>query len=107
MMLLNVIGVAGLAGVALALIILGLLSKRLGKATRTSRHYLGFFVAAELLLVSVAAQITNLLFHIASVDDLAASFIWVFVYSGLPAIGVTVGLYFAWHYWSWLLAERD
>jgi hypothetical protein len=107
MTLLNVIGSAGLAGVALAFIILGLLSKRLGKATRTSRHYLGFFVAAELLLVSVVAQIGNLLFHIASVDELANSFLWVFLYSALPAIGMTIGLYFAWHYWSWLLAERD
>jgi hypothetical protein len=105
--LLNAIGASGLAGVALALVVLGLLSRRLGKATRTTRHYIGFFFAAELLFVSAAAQLANLLFQFASVDDLATSFFWVFLYSGLPAIGVTIGLFFAWHYWSWLLAERD
>jgi hypothetical protein len=32
---------------------------------------------------------------------------WVLLYNGLPALAVTLGLFVAWRYWSWLLAERN
>lgn len=107
MTLLNFFGLLGTAGIALMLMILGLLSKRLGEATRAPRRYVGFFVGAELLFLSVAVQGANLLFNFASREELERSFLWVFLYNGLPALGLSIGLYFAWHYWSWLLAEHD
>lgn len=107
MILLSVLGLLGLVSIAIALIVLGLLSKRLGETTRAPRRYLHFYVAAALLLISAATQTANLLLNLMNVDELSGSFLWVLLYNGLPALGITLGLMAAWHYWSWLLAERD
>ncbi|HLU12286.1 MAG TPA: hypothetical protein VK003_21590 [Oceanobacillus sp.] len=104
---LDMLGLCGPASIGIALVILGLLSKRLGSATRAPNYYIGFYVAAGLVFLSVAVQAANLLFDLASGDELIESWVWVFLYNGLPALGVTVGVIFAWRYWSWLLAERS
>lgn len=104
---LDLFGLCGPLSIGLALIVLGLLSKRLGNATRAPQYYAGFFVGAGLLFLSVAAQAANLVFDLARADELTGSLLWVFLYNGLPALGVTVGVVFAWRYWSWLLAERN
>lgn len=104
---LDLLGLCGPLAIGLALVILGLLSKRLGSATRAQRSYPGFYVAAGLVFLSVAAQAANLVFDLVSEEALTDSFLWVFLYNGLPALGVTVGVIFAWRYWSWLLAERS
>ena len=90
-----------------ALIIMGLLSRRLGRATRAAPYYIGFFVAGGLVGFSALARLVNLLLHIADATMLQQDTLWVLVYHGLPALGVTLGVVFAWRYWSWLLAERD
>lgn len=87
----------------MALVVIGLLSRRLGEATRAAPYHIGFYVAAGLVLVSVLARLFNLLFVPATVDDP----LWIALYSGLPALAVTIGVFVAWRYWSWLLAERD
>ena len=104
---LDFIGLCGPASIGVALILLGMLSKRLGSATRAPQYYFGFYIGAGLLFLSVAAQAANLLFDLATGDDLTLSWMWVFLYNGLPALGITVGVIFAWRYWSWLLAERN
>lgn len=106
MTLLDLCGVGGLLAIAFALVILGLLSRRLGQATRAPRHYLGFYAGALLIVMSVIAQLLNLGFGLATPEELDQSLLWILLYNGLPALGVTVGLFYAWHYWSWLLAER-
>jgi hypothetical protein len=107
MTLLDTLGLLGPASIGLALLVLGLLSKRLGSATRAPSYYIGLYFAAGLLFLSVAAQAANLFFSLASADQIAESLGWIFVYNGLPALGVTVGVFFAWRYWSWLLAEHN
>jgi hypothetical protein len=107
MTVLDIFGLCGPASIGLALIILGLLSRRLGSATRAPGYHIGFYVAAGLLFLSVAAQVANLTFDLATEDELTQSLLWVLLYNGLPALGVTVGVVFAWRYWSWLLAEHD
>lgn len=49
----GIFAVVGLAGISTALVVLGLLSRRLGQVTRAPRYYLGFFVAAVLIGVSI------------------------------------------------------
>ena len=39
---------------------------------------------------------------ISHVLDTAAGLI---VYNAMPAAGISIGLFYTWHYWSWLLAE--
>lgn len=75
----------------------------MGKVTRAPRYYLGFFVAALLIGLSVVVRLLDVLqlVVISAVDPF-----WVLVVVGLPAFGLTLSLIIAWRYWSWLLAER-
>lgn len=94
----------GLFSIAVALVVLGLLSRRLGQVTRAPRYYFGFWISAFLLLVSLVYRLLNLLqSHIPPPDDAGA----VILYIGLPAFALTISLIIAWRYWSWLLAERS
>jgi hypothetical protein len=96
----------GPASVAIALVVMGLLSRRLGSVMRTPRYYVGFFIAAALMIVSVLARVLN----VGHGDNFAAllgqNAVSVILYIGLPSIAITTGLIVAWRYWSWLLAER-
>lgn len=107
MPLFDLLGLLEPLSIGVALVILGLLSRRLGKATQGKPRYLGFFVGAALLFVSTAARLGNLIFNWAAPDEIPHSVAWTLLYSGLPAIGITIGLIAAWRYWSWLLAERS
>jgi len=98
MAILNIIGVMG---IMVLLGVLGFLSRRMGKATQAAPHYIGFFLAMTLVGVGLVARIIN------PDADLTQNGLAVMVYNGLPAIGLTIGAIIAWHYWSWLLAERQ
>lgn len=89
-----------------ALIVLGLLSHRLGRVTRSKAYYIGFFVSAMLVSVGAAARLVHLSDRLASTTNLHHNIVWVLLYNGVPAVGVTLGVIIAWRYWSWLLAER-
>lgn len=94
----------GILSIAIALVILGLLSKRLGKVTRAPGYYRVFYVAAGLLLISLFVRLADALnTRVPHADDPAA----VILYLGLPAFALTISLIIAWRYWSWLLAERS
>lgn len=98
------LGLFGPLSFAVALLVMGALSKRLGAQTHARPYYVGFYAAALLMLVSIAAQVFYLFSgQVASKGDL----LWLLLDEGLPAIAVTIGVILAWRYWSWLLAERD
>lgn len=105
--MLNLIGALAPAGIGVALVVLGILSRRLGKATRARPLYAGFYAAAALLFVTAGLHIANAFLNFANVNEQVADPFWVVLFNGLPAIGVTIGLVLAWRYWSWLLAERS
>jgi hypothetical protein len=96
----------GPLSVAVALVVLAAVSRRFGRATRAGRTYLGFLIGALLVSVGVLAHlivlIPNGMIPLAFEKDPT----WVMLDVGLPAIGLTIALVAAWHYWSWLLAER-
>lgn len=96
-------GLLGPIAVGVALIILGQLSRRLGQVTRAPRYYLGLYIAAGLMGISVFARLVNIR---VPGDILRTDPLWVLLYVGFPALGVTLGVIVAWRYWSWLLAER-
>lgn len=91
------------AAIAFAFIVLGLLSRRLGGATRAKPYFAGFFIAAGLMLISAAAH-----FYYALPDNNAQpdDFVPVLLTEGFPAVATTLAVILAWRYWSWLLAER-
>jgi hypothetical protein len=90
-----------------ALIVLGWLSRRLGEVTRDTSYYRGFYLAAGLVSVGVVARLANLGYGAEAAARLHRNLLWVLLYHGVPALGVTLGVIIAWRYWSWLLAERD
>ncbi|MBI1256893.1 MAG: hypothetical protein GC204_05440 [Chloroflexi bacterium] len=100
----TLLSLLGPISIMVALIVVGLLSKQLGVQTNAKPFYLGFYGAAILVLISIAAQFLDLIFHFPHND---AVVLWIFMDDGLPAIAVTIGVIFSWRYWSWLLAERD
>lgn len=98
------LGELGSVAVLIALIVIGLLSYRLGQMTHAKPYYLGFFVAALLMLISIAAGTLDAIFQLSPPTP---NWQWLILENGLPALAVTIGVIFAWRYWSWLLAERD
>lgn len=91
------------AAIAVALLWLAILSRRLGRVTRAAPHHVGLFVAAGCVGAAAVIRLVN---------DLRGTNVegwigWALIYNGLPALGLTIAVYFAWRYWSWLFAERD
>jgi hypothetical protein len=99
-------GVIGYVSIAVALVVLGLLSKRLGSVVRMPRYYLGFYLAALLMAISILARLLNIGHGDVLAARLSENPVAVLLYVGLPAIAITLGVIVAWRYWSWLLAER-
>jgi hypothetical protein len=88
-------------------ILLGLLSRRLGRVTRSQPYYIGFFVAALLYGISVFVQLAlNLEPGVDSALKLSHRPDVLIFLVLLPALAVSIAAYVSWHYWSWLLAER-
>jgi hypothetical protein len=107
MTLAALLAVLGPVGMAVAFIVIGQLSKRLGASTHAGHYYIGFYMAALMVGVSAAARLFNWIFGLAQIDEVYQNPLWIFLYAALPAIALTLGVVSAWRYWSWLLAERD
>jgi hypothetical protein len=99
-------GALGMISIGMALVVLGRLSHRLGRVTGAGSAYRGFYVAAALVWIGAAARVSNLTGSGAGSLNLHHEAFWVFLYHGAPAVGLTFGVFVAWRYWSWLLAER-
>ncbi|MGB7340469.1 MAG: hypothetical protein WBC91_16345 [Phototrophicaceae bacterium] len=103
----HIIGLFGFIAIGIALVILGRLSARLGKVTQARSYYLGNYLAACLIWLSVAFRFY---FITRGQSNMAASdgnLVYILGVDGLLAFGITLGLIVTWYYWSWLLAERD
>ncbi|MCA9903583.1 MAG: hypothetical protein KC547_06980 [Anaerolineae bacterium] len=106
----HLLSAAGPLGIAIALLVIGLLSKRMNSMSPVSNGkplYRWYYVAALLAALSAAARILGLLSGDPMIESDRAELLWVLLYHGLPALAVTIGVVAAWRYWSWLLAERD
>lgn len=92
------LGVVGPASVAVTLVVIGLLSQRLGAVTRTPPYYRWCYVAAGLVGMSTLGRLVS----VGYVDERLT-----LLNNLLFALGVTLGLVIAWRYWSWLFGERQ
>lgn len=99
-------GLFGPLSITVALLVIGLLSRRLGSVLRTPPYHIGLFIAALLMAVSVLARLVNIGRGVEDAVQLASDPLWVLLYIGFPAMAITLGIVIAWRYWSWLLAER-
>ncbi len=91
--LLAVLGLAGPLSLTVALLVIALLSQRLGLITKRARHYRWLFAAIGLALVALVTRLWTL----AAPDES--------IYTLLTAFALTVGVGVAWYYWGWLLNE--
>ncbi len=92
------LGVVGPASVAVTLVVIGLLSQRLGAVTRTPPYYRWCYVAAVLVGLSTLGRLVS----VGYVDDRLT-----LLNNLLFTLGVMLGLVVAWRYWSWLFGERQ
>lgn len=99
-------GLFGTLSIMVAMVVLGILSRRLGAVTRSPRYYRGFFVAAGLMGVSFLARLLNVGRGLEATIAMGHDPGWALLYVGLPSIAISLGVGVAWRYWSWLLAER-
>jgi hypothetical protein len=97
----------GMLSIFVVLIVMALLSKRLGIVTRTRPYYLGFYVAALLMGISIIVRIMGSPTAIDPNLPLQQDGTVIFFYGILPALSLTLGVIVAWRYWSWLFAERN
>lgn len=101
----GIFGLFGMASIALAMAVLGSVSRRMGEVTHTPRYYIGLYIASALMVVSAVARLANWLGN-ANPANLNRDAGTIMLYIGLPALAVTLAVIVAWRYWSWLLAER-
>jgi len=102
----GLLGLAGPLAIFVLLIVLGLLSRRMGSVTLTPPYYLWFYVAALLMGISLVARTINVGRGRAAAIVLHEDPIMIILYVFLPAVALTIAAVVTWRYWSWLLAER-
>jgi hypothetical protein len=113
------IGTAGLASIALMLVILARLTKRWEAVTRARSHYRLFYFACGLVALAALARLVRIGYlplttldpdssHPANLHLFLESGSWFyFVFYHLPlALAMTLSLILAWKNWGWLLREK-
>lgn len=97
----------GMFSIFIMLIVVALLSKRLGIVTRARRYYLGFYVAALLMGISILVRLLSSPVDVNANMTLQQDALTIIIYSVFPAVSLTLAVVIAWRYWSWLFAERN
>ncbi len=96
--LFSLLGAVGPVSIAVTLVVVGLLSQRLGAVTRTPPYYRWCYVAAILVGLSTLERLVSV-----GYEDILLTLLG----NLLLALGVTLGLIVGWRYWSWLFGERQ
>lgn len=97
----------GMLSIFIVFIVMALLSKRLGIVTRTRPYYLGFYVAALLMGISILTRVMGSPADLNAETTLEQDPTIILFYGVFPAVSLTLGVIIAWRYWSWLFAERN
>ena len=105
-----ILGSLGLFSLLYALVILAQFSKKLGAVTKMRPLYRGYYVAACLVGLALVVRFIRTSVFMASPGSmspiLTEPLFYLFLYHLPLALGTTLGVILAWHYWSWLLKER-
>ncbi len=104
----HLVGMVGPAALAVSLLILALLSQRLGSVIRMPPIYRFYFPASLLLMVAAFSRLVRAGASPADQESAWLYGVW-FEVAGyiLPmTLGLTIGVIVTWMYWSWLLRER-
>ena len=107
--LIGLAGSLGLLAVTLTLFILAALSQRMGEVRKMPPLYRGFFLGAACLIIALLVRFLRVSALLASPEGLvflSDSRFYLITYHMPLALGLTVSLWVAWKYWSWLLREQ-
>jgi hypothetical protein len=99
--LLTWLSLLGPFSVLIVLVVVALLSSRLGAVTRRPPLYRWLFVSAALIGVALT-------FRVASMDEAGRLVGYASLVYDVPVImALLLGVVVVWRYWGWLLYERD
>lgn len=101
------LGIVGLLALGSAFMVLARISYRFGLVMHSRPYYYGLVIGGVLMWGGAFSRLIFLTGGLASFGNLYQNSVYTLLSDGLPALGVTLGLLSAWHYWSWLLAERE
>ncbi len=91
----------GPVALMVALVILALLSQRLGAGTTRPPLYRWVYVSVDLVGLSVIERLHNQ----NAPQTLGSDYSTLILYDILLALGLGLAVIVAWRYWSWLLSE--
>jgi divalent metal cation (Fe/Co/Zn/Cd) transporter len=103
----HIAGLIGYFAMGVALLILLQLSKRLGGVTHARPYYWVYYISIALIWGGILVRLLFITIGQSFLQAANIKLVYTLMSDGLPAVGITIGLIVTWHYWSWLLAERD
>jgi len=105
----SLLGTVGTISLIILLFVLAKLSERFGSVVRMSPLYRYYYLSILLVLISATVQILAVRAESVTTIPVWVTAPWLLLLAyHLPlAIAVTIGLYVTWHYWSWLITERN
>ena len=102
------LGTVGTLSLILLFYILAKLSERFGAVVKMSPLYRYYYLSLLLALVSSTTHLISARADLTSVESCLTSPLFLLLTYHVPlAIGVTIGLYITWCYWSWLVTEHN
>jgi chromate transport protein ChrA len=99
--LLALLGTCGPAAIIITLVIMALLSQRLGAVTKRPPLYRWFYVSVALIGISMILRLAKL----SAPDSVERGYTAAVFHDVLMAAGLSLAVIVAWRYWSWLLHE--
>jgi hypothetical protein len=90
--------------IGVALVVLALLSQRLGAVTKRPPLYRWYFLSVAIIGVAVILRIMSLSAPVG--PDFDYDNMMTLLYDIALVIGLSLAVMIAWRYWGWLLSER-
>lgn len=105
----SLLGTVGTISLVILFFVLAKLSERFGSVVRMSPLYRYYYLSLFLALISVTVQVLAVRAETITTIPAWVTAPWFLLLTyHLPlVIAVTIGIYATWHYWSWLITERN
>jgi len=105
----SLLGTVGTLSLIILFFILAKLSERFGSVVRMSPLYRYYYLSLLLALISATVQVLAVRAETVTTIPVWITAPWflLLAYYIPLAIAVTIGIYVTWHYWSWLITERN
>lgn len=105
----SLLGTVGTISLVILFFVLAKLSERFGSVVRMSPLYRYYYLSLFLVLISATVQVLAVRGEtVTSIPAWVTAPWFLLLTYHLPlAIAVSIGIFVTWHYWSWLITERN